>query len=307
MKKTFILVIAIALFLAGCTTTNGFAPLVTVEEYNADGKIISRRDKTQKGFKKWEYNDSGKVTHCKDTVHGIETWIEYGDDGKMKYQKYVTGNGSKDGSVEETWYDLYENTIRKIINGKEFKTVLEYDSKGNIVKKIENGEEILYEYDENGRETRQTCATHDYFTEYDSHGNKIYIKQVYPTFDKVEEYCIDYEYDGSGNVTYKYDPKMGEEFFGEYNPQGKLIYAKRIYFGTLKSVYGEEQEIWYEYDENGNILHSRNSSGSEFWYEYDQKGNQTHEKDSAGHETWYENSYYKDGTLKTVKTYSKDF
>jgi len=35
-----------------------------------------------------------------------------------------------------------------------------------------------------------------------------------------------------------------------------------------------------EYDTNGNLIHSRNSSGFEVWYEYDDRGNLIHTRTS---------------------------
>ena len=39
-----------------------------------------------------------------------------------------------------------------------------------------------------------------------------------------------------------------------------------------------------EYDENGNLIHYKNSNGFEEWYEYDENGNIIHIKDSDGFE-----------------------
>ena len=46
-----------------------------------------------------------------------------------------------------------------------------------------------------------------------------------------------------------------------------------------------------DYDEKGNLIHSKNSSGNEWWNEYDEKGNLTHFKDSNGYEWSIEVNY----------------
>jgi YD repeat-containing protein len=43
-----------------------------------------------------------------------------------------------------------------------------------------------------------------------------------------------------------------------------------------------------EYDNNGNLIHFRNSDGYEFWREYDTNGNEIHSRDSDGYEDWRE-------------------
>ena len=79
----------------------------------------------------------------------------------------------------------------------------------------------------------------------------------------------------------------------EYNPDGKEVYYKKAgYDGTIT-------EKWYEYDRNGNKIHTKNSYGKEEWYEYDRNGNCIYEKDSDGDETWYE--YDRNGKLIHTK------
>ena len=51
-----------------------------------------------------------------------------------------------------------------------------------------------------------------------------------------------------------------------------------------------------EYDDNNNLIHSKEKSGFEAWYEYDDRGNQIYIKDSDGVEIWHE--FYNSGKLK---------
>jgi len=57
-------------------------------------------------------------------------------------------------------------------------------------------------------------------------------------------------------------------------------------FGYRK--YSNRYEIWYEYDEKGNMIHCKYSDGYEEWYKYDEKRNKIYCKTSGGHERWYE-------------------
>ena len=45
-----------------------------------------------------------------------------------------------------------------------------------------------------------------------------------------------------------------------------------------------------EYDENGNLIHHKNSNEYEEWGEYDENNNIIHYKDSDGYEEWKFNS-----------------
>ena len=44
--------------------------------------------------------------------------------------------------------------------------------------------------------------------------------------------------------------------------------------------------IEYLYDDNDNLIYSKNSNGLESCYEYDANNNLIHYKDSAGYESW---------------------
>lgn len=67
----------------------------------------------------------------------------------------------------------------------------------------------------------------------------------------------------------------------EYDDKGNLIHSK--------ASNGYEQ--WYEYDDRGNLIHRKTSDEYEQWYKYDDKGNIIHFKDQqddgSGNEWWY--------------------
>ena len=66
----------------------------------------------------------------------------------------------------------------------------------------------------------------------------------------------------------------------EYDEQGNIIH--------FKMSSGFEYWYEYEYDAKGNKIHSKYSSGNEGWHEYDADGNMIHSKYSNGYEEWYE-------------------
>ena len=79
----------------------------------------------------------------------------------------------------------------------------------------------------------------------------------------------------------------------EYDNNGNLIHFKD----------SDGYESWKEYDRNGNKIHSKDSDGKEKWYEYDGNGNRIHYKDSSGEEYWHEYTYWKNGKVKTKTEY----
>ena len=72
-----------------------------------------------------------------------------------------------------------------------------------------------------------------------------------------------------------------------YDEKGNKIYEKD----------SSGEETWYEFDNKGKVIHMKDSSGHELWYEYDKKGRIIHEKDSSGYEH-YKYKYHSGGYTK---------
>ena len=73
-----------------------------------------------------------------------------------------------------------------------------------------------------------------------------------------------------------YKNNNNEEIWSEYNRQGQLTYRKEKFNGV-------ENEFFWEFDANGNIVHSKDS-WFEYFAEYDNNGNKIYYKDSDGNE-----------------------
>ena len=74
-----------------------------------------------------------------------------------------------------------------------------------------------------------------------------------------------------------------------------------------------QKEEWFDYDENSNRIHYKNSDGFEGRYKYDGNGNEIHYKNSDGYEYWKEYDennnliHYKDSNGSEYrKKYDKD-
>ena len=81
--------------------------------------------------------------------------------------------------------------------------------------------------------------------------------------------------DKEGKIIEIYDYDISPKFVEKYGKDGALIYYKNFISNYSRS---------YEYDENGNEIHRKDSTGYEQWYDYDENGNEIHWKDSDGNE-----------------------
>jgi len=212
--------------------------------------------------------------------------VKYDEQGRKIYERYPDGF--------EIWYNTKGNMIhRKDSSGYEI--WFEYDEKGNLIhRKDSSGYEIWY--DEKGN--RIHCKYSDGYEEwYDERGNIRHIKDSsgYEKWYDEEGNVIKQTY-GTSNIKLV---KQSQEEDPFYDEQGRKIYERNEKTGI---------EEWYEYDEQGNVIHWKDSSGNEEWYEYDEqgrkiyernektgieewfdeKGNVIHWKDSGGYEEWYD-------------------
>lgn len=76
-------------------------------------------------------------------------------------------------------------------------------------------------------------------------------------------------------LQYAYSQELGEQVYKEVTVNGAKLY-KWVVYNSLS-----------EYDENGNLIHSKVFDDGEKWYEYDSKGNRIHRKTSSGIEDFY--------------------
>ena len=92
---------------------------------------------------------------------------------------------------------------------------------------------------------------------------------------------------------------------------GTLAFSAEVGEKTYKevTVNGKTLSKWVEvlsiseYDNNGNLIHSKDSYGREEWNEYDNNGNLIHSKCDSSYEEWYEYTYWKNGKIKIITVY----
>jgi len=205
-------------------------------------------------------DSSGNIIPKKGTITGREEFdygdivsYQYDENGKLRFRKM---------KGIETWFDDNEDII----------VIKEY---------YEDGKERFL--DKHRREIRRTQPNGFYkIYEYDDRDNIIYHKKQPGKFfkkgmtlDQYKERLIPtewwYEYDDS-NELIREKQKHGEgEIIMEYKDK------KRVY---MKTSIG--REIWWEYDKNGNVIHSYDSEGYKEWFEYDSEGTLKKYRDSKG-------------------------
>ncbi|MBO4385453.1 MAG: hypothetical protein J5817_00375 [Treponema sp.] len=93
------------------------------------------------------------------------------------------------------------------------------------------------------------------------------------------------KYDANGKlIWFEKSGDDEEEVWNEYDTNGNLIHQKA---SSEKGI----EEVWSEYDSNGKCIHQKSSSEEgleERWAEYDSNGKWIHFKKSDGYEEWIE-------------------
>lgn len=146
--------------------------------------------------------------------------------------------------------------ITKDKNGN-LKCIEEFDEAGKLIYEITNMTSIMMR---------------EYWYEYDEKGRMVYKKDSAGNETK-------YIFDDKGNCIYYSSPLIKE--IRHYDDNSNIIYHKKIYHNTI-------EEKWWDYDENGNCIHTKNSNGLESWMGYDGNQRKTYYKNSNGLEEYYE-------------------
>ena len=251
-----------------------------------------------------EYDEKGNLTH-EETSDGIKKWYEYNEKGIIIHEKIH--NPYEDLLYDyENWYDDKGHIIKgEGNNGVDYSWYKDYDEKGNTIRLVEacgpTTSETNYEYDVEGKvilkkwsyNSRGWSDSFKYWYEYDDKGNIIHEKNSYG-FEWWNEYYPDGSIIGvnEGKTLYKKLPDNSEYWFDD---KGNLIHKNVLVASN------DWNEIWYEYDDKGNIvcekekhnfvkwfdnngkvIHEKDPFGYEFWYEYNDKGNKIYEKAKYG-------------------------
>ena len=251
-------------------------------------EIIKARNNTMSEFT-YKYDDKGNVVCIEcimSTGHRSYRYITYDENSNPVYERSCNKSGE---IVSEWWkeYDKNNNCIKYTTKDHnpndlpEYEISYEYDNDGNMIHcKHSTGYEERHSIYADGYVTHEEFS--DAGTIWSVFNDK---KDPIFTWDEHEGACvITYKYDSSGKIielvsTAKYESH--KETF-KYDDNGNLI--GHILDGDIITI--------FEYDDNNNRVHCKNpQSESEAWYEYNEHGDIIHEKLSSGLEKFIEYSY----------------
>ena len=215
---------------------------------------------------------------------------------------------------------------------KVISSIEQYDERKNIILKLEKSsysettDTTEYTYDDEGRLIKRTeyYTTNYSYTKMSDGTTKCSYEGGYEIYNKDGK--VIEKGDGSREGHYKYDNKVNVihedyTYWSGAGGSGNASYTYKYdanenitYKKTIRSqVHGEgdkqntEDETWFEYDSNNNLIHekSKDNDGdtSEKWYEYDSNNNLLHEKSKSSdiyntYEKWYMYALYSDGKIK---------
>ena len=127
----------------------------------------------------------------------------------------------------------------------------------------------IEKYDENGNLIYDNDNGHEVWKEYDSHNNAISEKH-----NNGEEKTWKRKYDSNGNCIWFRRDWSGYESYRDFDEQNNLIHTKD----------SDGKETWYNYDSNNNLIHTKDSQMNEWWGKYDENGFLIHTR--TGLENW---------------------
>ncbi|MCX2680047.1 hypothetical protein OOZ15_08870 [Galbibacter sp. EGI 63066] len=251
--------------------------LVVNREHNAEGNPLLVKD--NKGFERqWEYNPEGKPIHAKDTK-GYEEWWEYDQNEHLK--SYKNSNGKEKHYEHTPEGNLVSLSL--LMDGETFETY-RYDNWGNEVycKYHTIGKEEWWTYGQKGKKTSYKNSNGEqWLYKYDEKGRLVITEKN----DGSKE---NRKYDKAGRII-QIITSSGSETIYKYDDRGNKIYKKSHVLPEFADYWeenllppGDPWEMWWEYNDQNLLIHSKNNDGKEEWFTYDAYGNETNKK-------WLEN------------------
>ena len=226
--------------------------VVYFNQYDANGLLVQtgniNADGTTYDVTDYEYDEKGRPIRQEGPlgILGGVTVLEYDEAGNI-----IKVIGPEE-DVCERIYDADGNIIEELYKnarGDMRKTVYEYNSHGDLVKRTTQNEVDVYEYeyDEQGNKTKFVYDGGWYEWEYDNNGNEIKYTSYHTANDFVTFY---FTYDENGNMT-------------EYRREDETGITGYMY--TTYDAYGNELER-RDTDENGNLTYLSIYKGYKLYY-----------------------------------------
>ena len=278
MKKYLSLILICAMILtmfAGCSKPKDEKTPDDKENIEAEEKESANNDNTDKNndTNKDEANneDEKETATGNDVLYLIDSITFNGlssDDNAYYYKSFTynsdnyciqayTNSSTNNSSVQTTEYDEKGSVIKRIENGYTTTFSNIYNENGDIIKCIYNSDPdtySTYEYDTNGNIKKDIYVTTDRTNtttyEYDKNGRLL--NETYNSSDSSDEYLhkLTYTYDEEGKMTeyvyYLSNNEIRWQVFYTYNDNGTLA-TKKQYGYSSEPDYAEYK---YSYDEN---------------------------------------------------------
>lgn len=202
-----------------------------------------------------------------------------------------------------------KSIVIKSSEGQE--AIIKYDERGNLIySKDFDGCEEIFEFDIFNREIHYKDSDgYESWSEYEQFGS-----EGYKCTTKIKNgHTVCKYYDVAGNVDrVEWDDGTERRFYYRESNSFKLsravdndgneVWAIFNEFGKciLRADTATNLIVSCQYDENNNLIHSKDSSGFEEWFEYDHDGFLNHVKNNFNYESW---SKYDDEnkTLTTIE------
>ncbi|MFW6141059.1 MAG: DUF6531 domain-containing protein, partial [Candidatus Saliniplasma sp.] len=301
------------------TNRRGFP---TYREYDEMNRLVREEDRWG-NYESYEYDEFHNVVKRTDKL-GNEWVSEYDEVNRLVAEYNPLGEGTQyeydeagnmikeiDAMGYETEYEYdSEGSLVRTVGAEGSEVLYEYDEVGNQVSVTQVGDEVnsewQYEYDLLGRKEKEiTPLDEEYTWEYDEVGDVV--RYETPSGDVTE-----YEYDLLGRLTqvelpnavdidieytlfekereeYDHPPRL--TYLHPYAPQITAQSQEYDLLGRLSreswQVNGDEYDISYVYDEEGNVIEMTDQLGNVTSYTYDCRNRLRSVTDPDGDTTEY--------------------
>ena len=256
----------------------------TIYEYDRDGKIQIEEKYDASGAVSWStqysYDEAGQETLCvmvgpNDEPKSYRKKV-YDGDGNLTEE--YTGTSPEDARLHYLYtYEDGKLVTEANINedGSYFDLEFyEYDEQGRLSRKTKQSEDGYvyrlweYTYTEEGwlGHVTDTHYEHRVETDYDAYGREIREEGFY---NDEPSYTERFSYGEFGLVSYLFESVSGNKnhYVYYYDEAGRKISEV-----SVDEDGNETQIAFWEYDDRGNLIHSKKAKGYEYTAEYNEYG-----------------------------------
>lgn len=190
-------------------------------------------------------------------------------------------------------FDLDNNVIYYHDYSSKFKSWYEYENNHLVKLRNSYGEVYINEYDDNNKLIKSTNnSDYEIIYKYDENQNEIYNKKI----DGNEISQTYYQYNEQNllsnqkTITTENEKETIDELLYEYDEKGNLIHFAKLLDGESK------YEFFYKYDDENRVIEQSNPGVFEKTFKYDRNNNIMYEKTAYQNEIIQEYNTYDDNS-----------